>query len=161
MIPGTSAVMNIHIEKSGVAVPADQRNVWQAMGRGLTCACPACGTGRIFGKFLKVNTACDVCGTELHHHRADDAPPYFTMFIVGHIIIGGVLAVERAFHPEAWVHMALWLPLTVILSLVLLPVVKGALIGLQWALRMHGFGSGSDPANPEPIHTAASNERGT
>jgi uncharacterized protein (DUF983 family) len=158
--------MTIQIENADIAMTAVQRNVWQAMGRGLACACPACGKGRIYGKFLEVNPACGVCGTELHHHRADDAPPYFTMFVVGHIIIGGVLAVERAFAPATWVHMALWLPLTVILSLVLLPPIKGALIGLQWALRMHGFGSGADPAAPEPIpsaprNTASSDERGT
>ncbi len=152
--------MNIQSEKFGDAVSADQRNVWQAMGRGLACACPSCGKGRIYGKFLKVNPVCSVCGTELHHQRADDAPPYFTMFIVGHIIVGGVLAVERAFAPATWVHMALWLPLTVILSLVLLPMVKGALIGLQWALRMHGFGGGADPAAPGPIPRVTNNERG-
>ena len=37
-----------------------------------------------------------------------------------------------------------------VLSLVLLPMIKGALIGLQWALRMHGFGAGPDPADPMP-----------
>ena len=152
--------MTIQIENAGIAVTPVQRNVWQAIGRGLACACPACGKGRIYGMFLKVNPTCGVCGTELHHHRADDAPPYFTMFVVGHIIIGSVLAVERAFAPATWVHMVLWLPMTVILSLVLLPPIKGALIGLQWALRMHGFGGGTDPANPEPIPTASSNERG-
>jgi uncharacterized protein (DUF983 family) len=35
--------------------------------------------------------------------------------------------------------MSLWLPLVVVLSLTLLPAVKGAIVGLQWALRMHGF----------------------
>ena len=75
----------------------------------------------------------------VHHHRADDAPAYFTIVIVGHIVVGLVLAVEMAYRPALWVHAALWLPLTVILTLVLLPSVKGALVGLQWALRMHGF----------------------
>ncbi len=75
----------------------------------------------------------------LHHHRADDAPPYFTIIIVGHIVVGLVLAVEMAYHPPLWLHAALWLPLTVILALVILMPIKGALVGLQWALRMHGF----------------------
>ncbi len=30
-------------------------------------------------------------------------------------------------------------PLTVTLCLTLLPLVKGAIVGLQWALYMHGF----------------------
>ncbi len=108
----------------------------------------------MYGKYLKVQHACEACGTELHHHRADDAPPYFTMMIVGHIVVGGVLSLEKAVAPSLWLHLALWLPLTVVMSLVLLPMVKGGLIGLQWALKMHGFGSGPDPAAPEPIPTA-------
>lgn len=130
------------------------RSPWQAMARGLARRCPACGRGAMYGAFLKVRHACANCGTELHHHRADDAPPYFTMLIVGHVVIGGVLALERSMAPSTTTHLAIWLPLTLIMSLVLLPSVKGALIGLQWALRMHGFGAGPDPAGPEPVPAA-------
>ena len=119
------------------------------MWRGRRQRCPACGEGAIYGKYLKVEPICAVCGQELHHHRADDAPPYFTMLVVGHVVIGLLLAVERHFHPELGVHLALWGPATLGLSLWLLPRIKGALIGLQWALRMHGFGSAPDPALPE------------
>jgi uncharacterized protein (DUF983 family) len=88
----------------------------------------------------------------LHHHRADDAPPYFTILIVGHFIVAGVMMVEEYFHPDYWIHILMWFPLTIGLSLWFLPRVKGALIGLQWALRMHGFaGPGAfDPAAPPP-----------
>ncbi len=72
------------------------------------------------------------------------------MLIVGHIVVGGLLAMERAFQPETWVHLAIWLPATLILSLVLLPRIKGALIAAQWAMRMHGFAT----AGPTPIETA-------
>ncbi len=92
---------------------------------------------------------CAHCGEALHHHRADDAPPYFTMLIVGHIVIGLLLTVEMTYHPETWVHMVLWGPVTLLLSLLLLPRIKGALIGVQWAGRMHGFGCGPDPGAPE------------
>lgn len=83
----------------------------------------------------------------MHHHRADDAPPYFTMLIVGHIVVGGVLALEQTYAPDSWVHGLIWLPLTLALSLWFLPRVKGAVVGLQWALRMHGFGGA--PENEE------------
>lgn len=119
------------------------------MVRGWRQRCPACGEGAIYGKYLKVNDKCPKCGLELSHHRADDAPPYFTMTIVGHVVVGLVLIVERKYHPEMWVHVALWGPLTLLMSLWLLPRVKGALIGLQWAMRMHGFGTHPDPAEPE------------
>jgi uncharacterized protein (DUF983 family) len=73
------------------------------------------------------------------------------MLVVGHLIVGGVLALERSSVPPYWVHLVLWLPLTVVMSLWLLPMVKGALVGLQWALKMHGFGAGPDPASPQPV----------
>ena len=109
----------------------------------------------MFRAYLKVADRCDVCGEELFHHKADDMPPYLSILIVGHVIVGGVLAVERGLAPPTYVHMLLWLPLTVLLSLWLLPRIKGALIGLQWAYRMHGFGAGHDPANPDPVPTSA------
>jgi uncharacterized protein (DUF983 family) len=120
------------------------------MKLGACARCPACGQGKLFRSYLSVATACDHCGQDFTGHRADDAPPYFTIFVVGHIIVGGALALEQKFHPETWVHLALWLPLTVLLSLLLLPPIKGALIGLQWANRMHGFSPDPDPALPRP-----------
>lgn len=117
------------------------RDVWQSLKRGWRQKCPCCGEGKIYGKYLTVNDVCAKCGTELFHQRADDAPPYFVMTITGHVIVGGILITERIFSPPMWVELAIWLPVTVLLSLLLLPRVKGALIGYQWALRMHGFGN--------------------
>ena len=124
-----------------------ERSVWTALWRGVRCRCPACGSGRAFRAYLKVVDRCDACGEDLSHQRADDAPAYFTMLIVGHIVVGGVLMLERSVAPDIWVHMLLWLPLTVGLSLTLLPMVKGGLVGLQWALRMHGFAVDGEPAS--------------
>ncbi len=123
------------------------RPIFRSLQRGAALKCPACGTGAMFRRYLKVSDACPNCGEALHHHRADDAPPYFTIVIVGHIVVSLVLVVEMAYRPPLWVHAALWLPLTVILTLVILPTVKGALVALQWALLMHGF----DPDAKEEI----------
>jgi uncharacterized protein (DUF983 family) len=123
------------------------RPVFSSLLRGAMLKCPACGIGSMFRRYLKVANACPHCGEDLHHHRADDAPAYFTIVIVGHIVVSLVLAVEMAYRPAIWVHMALWLPLTVILTLLLLPIVKGVLVALQWALLMHGF----DPDSNEDV----------
>jgi len=117
-----------------------KRPVWPAMRNGLSRRCPQCGTGKIFEGYNKVLPTCSHCGLELHHQRADDAPAYFTILIVGHIIATSLVILEALAHPPVWVHMVIWIPLCIGLSLFLLPRVKGALIGLQWALRMHGFG---------------------
>ncbi len=116
------------------------RDKWQALRRGFMGRCPRCNEGRIFYAYLKVNDACPRCGEEFHHHRADDAPPYFTILVVGHIVGASMLFVEETNDDlPIWIHMAIWPAMVVILSLTLLPRFKGALIGLQWALGMHGF----------------------
>ena len=108
--------------------------------RGASCRCPKCGEGPLFRKFLKVKDNCDACAEDLSHQRADDMPAYIVMSIVGHIVIGLVLWVETNYAPDLWVHIALWFPLTVALSLALLPPVKGTIVATQWYLGMHGFG---------------------
>jgi uncharacterized protein (DUF983 family) len=118
-----------------------ERDVGQALLRGWRKLCPSCGAGRLYWKYLKVNDRCPTCGTELHHHRADDAPPYFVMSITGHVVVGGVLILEKLYAPETWIQLVIWMPVLIVLSLWLLPRVKGALIGYQWALKMHGFGN--------------------
>lgn len=126
------------------------RPVTRSIMRGAKQHCPSCGRGSLFSRYLKVVDSCGKCGEELHYHRADDAPPYLTIFVVGHIVVPLLLMMEVAIRPAIWVHMALWLPLSVILSLVLLPVIKGGVVGLQWALYMHGFDPGQREAEAVP-----------
>lgn len=116
------------------------------MQRGARNRCPQCGGKPLFKSYLKPHHACASCGLEFHHQRADDAPPYFVMLIVGHVIVPIVLTVEMAWRPPIWVHLAAWLPLALLLALTLLPIIKGSLIGLQWAKHMHGFGQATDAA---------------
>jgi uncharacterized protein (DUF983 family) len=128
-----------------------ERDYFQAMRRGALLRCPACGEGKLFRKYLKVADECPSCHEELHHQRADDFPAYLVIFIVGHIVVSLVLAVEVAYQPSYFIHGLLWVPLTLSLALALLPPVKGAIVGLQWALRMHGFdGNGGDDLSPVP-----------
>ena len=116
------------------------RPIFRSLSRGFVRRCPNCAEGRLFQGYIRVAHECSSCGQEFHHQRADDAPPYFTIMIVGHIVIPGVLILERSYAPETWVHMSIWLPLTLGLTLGVLPLVKGAIVALQWSLRMHGFG---------------------
>lgn len=124
---------------SGASDAKPKRDTFQAMWRGFRGQCPSCGKGRLFARYLKVSDHCQACGEALHHHRADDAPPYFTIFIAGHLLVPMVLAFEQAFTPPLWLHAAIWGPVTVAMCLALLPLVKGTIVGLQWALYMHGF----------------------
>jgi uncharacterized protein (DUF983 family) len=129
------------------SIQQDRRALWPAIWRGLRMRCPACGAGKLFASYLKVSNRCEACGEDLSHHRADDAPPYFTILIAGHVIVPLLMTVELAYAPPVWLHLAIWLPLTVMLCLAVLPRAKGAIVGLQWANRMHGFGD-ERPENP-------------
>jgi uncharacterized protein (DUF983 family) len=123
---------------------AEKRDVWTAMKRGFRGRCPRCGEGRLFRAFLKVDNNCSVCGLDFTPHRADDLPAYLVIIIVGHIVVPLALLIETNYSPPIALQLEIYLPLTLIASLVLLQPVKGTVVGVQWALRMHGF----DEQNP-------------
>ena len=118
----------------------ERRDVVQAMWRGFRMRCPHCGEGKLFRGFLKSVDQCDRCGETYSHHRADDLPPYLTVFIVGHIVVALYMGAEGWADLSLAAHLAIWIPITLILSLLRIQTLKGATIGLQWAVRMHGFG---------------------
>lgn len=120
--------------------PDDDRPTGQSILRGLLCRCPACGRGPMFQGYLKVRDACPTCGEALHHHRADDGPAYLTILIVGHLMAPLLMFVFMRFRPEPATLIAMFSVGTVALSLYLLPRLKGAMVAMQWAKRMHGFG---------------------
>lgn len=105
-----------------------------ALGRGLKGRCPVCGKGPVFNGYLRVVTHCRNCAAPLGEVRSDDVPPYFTIVIVGHLIIPGMLILEQTEAPPLWVHIAIWVPLTLALTLLLLRPVKGATVGLMLGL---------------------------
>ncbi len=128
------------------------RQVGEAMKRGLLGRCPACGEGKLFRAYVKPVDKCAVCDEEISHHRADDLPAYLDIVVVGHIVIAGFMAVEMSYVWPMWAHFVVWAPLTLILALLFLQPIKGAVIGLQWALYMHGFGGEPDQFEPHPEH---------
>ena len=124
-----------------IAAEPAERPVKPAMLRGWRRRCPNCGKGKLFQGYLTVRDGCSVCGQAFHHHRADDGPAYLTILIVGHLMAPALLFTFVKWRPDP-ITMIIGLTVgTVGLSLFLLPRLKGALIGLQWANRMHGFGA--------------------
>jgi uncharacterized protein (DUF983 family) len=102
--------------------------------RGLGGHCPACGKGPLFWKYLKVNGRCEICEQDLARYPADDGPAYLTIVLVGHLIVAPLLLfpiIWRA--PPAYTLPLVLLPLAV-LTLLLLPRIKGGWIGMMYAL---------------------------
>lgn len=108
--------------------------------RGWRRRCPECGAGPMMRGYLSVRESCPVCGEEFHHHRADDGPAYLTILIVGHLMAPGLHIYFVTFRPEPLTLASIFSVGCVILSMYLLPRIKGALIAYQWARRLHGFG---------------------
>ena len=102
--------------------------------RGFAGRCPACGKGPLFWKYLKVNGRCEVCDTDLARYPADDGPAYLTILLVGHLVVAPMLL-----FPIVWrSNPAYSLPLILIplaaLTLALLPRIKGAWVGMMYAM---------------------------
>ncbi|WP_315922081.1 DUF983 domain-containing protein [Mesorhizobium sp. SP-1A] len=120
-----------------------KRKLSEAMKRGLLGRCPHCGEGKLFRSYLRPVANCSACNEDYTPQRADDLPAYLTVVIVGHIVVALFMAVENVGGLSLWAHLAIWVPITILMSLAMLQPIKGATIGLQWANRMHGFDKGA------------------
>ena len=118
---------------------AIERPLRPALARGFRRRCPHCGAGPLLRGYLTLRQRCTVCGEDLSHARADDGPAYLTILIVGHLMAPLLHWFFVAFRPEPLVLATIFCTLTAGLSLYLLPRIKGAMVGFQWAKRMHGF----------------------
>ena len=118
----------------------EPREVRSALMRGWRRRCPHCGKGPMMKSYLAVRDHCPVCNENLSHHRADDGPAYLTILIVGHLMAPAIIWAFTTFRPDPMVLASVFTVGCVGLSLYLLPRLKGAIVGFQWAKRMHGFG---------------------
>ena len=100
---------------------------------GIKGLCPRCGQGKLFDGFLKVKPACTNCDLDYRFADSGDGPVVFVILIVGFVVVGAALWAEINFNPPLWLHFLLWIPLTIVLSLTALRLIKGVLITLQYA----------------------------
>ncbi|RYH01930.1 DUF983 domain-containing protein [Salipiger sp. IMCC34102] len=121
-------------------IPVADREMKPAMLRGFRRRCPNCGEGRMFDGYLHVTPECSACGTDLSQHRADDGPAYLTILVVGHLLAPLMIWVFTEFRPGAVTLAVIFTVSTVLLSLYLLPRLKGLVVGIQWSKGMYGFG---------------------
>jgi uncharacterized protein (DUF983 family) len=104
----------------------------EAALRGITCKCPRCGTGKLYAGFLTLKPRCEVCGLDYAFIDSGDGPAVFVIMIAGAIVVAAALIVEVKYQPPFWVHAALWLPLTLAVTLWPLRAIKSLLIALQF-----------------------------
>lgn len=94
--------------------------------------CPRCGKGKLFDGYLTVGKRCSACGLDYAMFDAGDGPAVFVILIVGAIVAGGALILETAVSPPYWLQMVIWLPATVILTVIFLRLAKALLLVLQY-----------------------------
>ena len=136
--------------QSGDETEKPKRPVMPAIRRGFASRCPHCGEGRLFAAFVKPVETCQVCGEDLSHQRADDFPAYLNILLVGHVGVGGFTLAEAMTSLSGWVHLAIWVPIMLIMAVGLMQPLKGAVIGFKWANYMHGFGGEDDMPETHP-----------
>lgn len=120
-----------------------ERPLKSALFKGWRRKCPNCGAGPLIKGYLKVHDNCSSCDEDFSHHRSDDAPAYLTILIVCHLLAPALHIVFVNFRPEPLVMFSIFSIGCTVLTLYLLPRIKGAVIAFQWARYMHGFGSGT------------------
>ena len=99
---------------------------------GLTCKCPRCGKGKLFGAFLSLRPRCDRCDLDYAFIDSGDGPAVFIILLAGFIVVGCALVVEVKYQPPFWVHAVLWIPLIAATTLLPLRPMKSLLIALQY-----------------------------
>ncbi len=120
---------------SAMTETAQTRPFMTGFLRGLRCRCPDCGEGRLYSRYLKIAPACDACGHDLSVYRADDGPAYFTILIVGHLVVAPMFFFPFMWEASPWLVVPVALVALTTLILVLLPRIKGAFVGGLWSIR--------------------------
>lgn len=123
-------------------ISSGERDLRSAVLRGARGDCPACGQAALFRHFLKPVGHCDACGERWSGHQADDMPAYLVVLALGHILVPALVAAHLSFAMPMWAEMLIWPGMAVILAVIMIQPAKGAVIGFQWARRMHGFAGG-------------------
>ena len=120
---------------------------WRAMKRGLKLRCPSCGDTPLYKSYLKIDPVCPGCGAENGVHRVDDAAAYFTVLIVGHVVVAPMLAFEAIWNASMGLVMGIAIPAVGAVALGSLPFVKGAIVGV---LSSHARRAKAEAVRPSP-----------
>lgn len=106
--------------------------------RGARCRCPRCGKGRVLHTYLKVREACDHCGARFGHLRVDDGAAWLALSLVGLVVFPALMYVEIVHQPDVTLTIIAAVLATMLLTLVLLPISKGIILAVLWALERKG-----------------------
>lgn len=122
------------IAKTGLAPVKKDTSTGARLFRGLTRKCPNCGVGRLFVSYLKPRDSCEHCQESFKGLDADDGPAWLTVGAVTITVVPLLFILESSGRFSYAVEMAIVLPITIALALLLLPLAKGFFIAALWLL---------------------------
>jgi uncharacterized protein (DUF983 family) len=117
---------------------AEEITLRNAAKRGILGRCPCCGTGQLFARYLKQVEHCADCGEKFSHLRADDAAPWATIILVGHVFLPLAFMVDLTNVMPLWAELTIWSSFFTLLSMAVLPRAKGMMLGVLWQTRATG-----------------------
>jgi uncharacterized protein (DUF983 family) len=90
--------------------------------------CPQCGTKSLFTNPVHFAERCEDCGLDYSAFNVGDGPAALLTLVIGALIIIMAILLDVAARPPFWVHVIIWVPLTVLMVVLSLRVAKGALL---------------------------------
>lgn len=102
------------------------------LSTGIGARCPRCGEGKLYKSLLKPVDQCSMCGLDLSFAEEGDGPAVLVILLLGGVIAGLALAFENIVNPPIWLHILIWLPITILLSVFALRAMKGVMIAAQY-----------------------------
>jgi len=97
--------------------------------------CPACGKPGAFQNIIKIADHCKSCGVELKNYETADGPAFFAISIIGTLVGFAAGIIEVIYSPPLWVHLALWIPITFVGSIIVIRITKTLMIAHQMDLK--------------------------
>ncbi|GAA0679418.1 uncharacterized protein (DUF983 family) [Sphingomonas insulae] len=109
--------------------------------------CPRCAQPTLFAGWIRFADRCRACGLDYGRFNVGDGPAAFLTLILGTIVVAGAIALELTLHPPLWLHMLIWIPVTLAGVVGSLRLAKGALIAAEYrnAAREGRIDTGADP----------------
>ena len=97
--------------------------------------CPRCRARTLFAGVISFAPQCRSCGLDVSGFNVGDGPAAFLTLIIGAPVSALAIWLQLAAEPPFWVHVVLWLPLTIFAVLAGLRYGKAKLLTAEYRRR--------------------------
>ena len=94
--------------------------------------CPRCRAKTLYDGMITFAPKCRACGLDFAAFNVGDGPAAFLTLIIGAVVAALAIWLQLRFEPPFWVHVVLWLPLTIFAVLAGLRASKAKLLAAEY-----------------------------